>query len=69
MQGVKGLRFEILNLSGLSLYHYTQYFSIVNKKIGSRLVDVGILSNHVNFLCTCVISVCFLFKLVFRIKD
>jgi hypothetical protein len=35
-------------------------------------VDVGILPNHVNYLCTYVIGVCFLvlsFKLIFRIKD
>jgi hypothetical protein len=72
VQGVKGLGFGILNLSGLSLYHCTQYFSIVKKKTGSRPVDVGILPNHVNYLCTYVIGVCSLvlsFKLVFRIKD
>jgi hypothetical protein len=72
VQGVKGLGFGILNLSSLSLYHCTQYFSIVKKKTGSRPVDVSILSNHVNSLCTCVIGVCSLvlsFKLVFRIKD
>jgi hypothetical protein len=72
VQGVKGLGFGILNLSGLSLYHHTQYFSIVKKKTGSRPVDVGILPNHVNYLCTYVIGVYSLvlsFKLVFRIKD
>jgi hypothetical protein len=56
VQGVKGLGFGILNLSGLSLYHCTQYFSIVKKKTGSRPVDVGILPNHVNsyaFFQTC----------------
>jgi hypothetical protein len=58
VQGVKGLEFVILNLSGLSLYNCTQYFSIVNKKTGSRPVGVGILPNHVNYLCTCVIGVC-----------
>jgi hypothetical protein len=44
------------------LYHCTQYFSIVKKETGSGLVDVDILvdilPNHVNSLCTCVISVC-----------
>jgi hypothetical protein len=45
-------------LSGLGLYHCTQYFSIVKKETGSRFVDVDILPNHVNSLCTCVISVC-----------
>jgi hypothetical protein len=58
VQEVKGLGFGILNLSGLSLYHCTQYFSIVKMKTGSRPVDVGILPNHVNYLCTCVIDVC-----------
>jgi hypothetical protein len=58
VQVVKGLGFEILNLSGLSLYHCTQYFSIVKKKTGSHPVDVGIFPNHVNCLCTCVIDVC-----------
>ena len=58
VQGVKGLGFGILNLSGLSLYHYTQYFSIVKKKIGSHPMNVGILPNHVNYLCTYVIGVC-----------
>jgi hypothetical protein len=58
VQGIKGVGFGILNLSGLSLYHCTQYFSIVKKKTGSRPVDVGILSNYVNYLCTCVIGVC-----------
>ena len=73
VQGVKGFGFEILNLSGLSLYHCTQYFSIVKKKTRSRPVDVGILLNHINYLCTCVIGVCvlvcFLSKLVFHIKS
>jgi hypothetical protein len=45
-------------LSGLGLYHCTQYFSIVKKETGSRPVDVGILMNHVNSLCTCEIDVC-----------
>jgi hypothetical protein len=58
VQGVKELGFGILNLSGLSLYHCTQYFSIVKKKTGSRPVDVCILPNHVNYLYTCVIGVC-----------
>jgi hypothetical protein len=57
VQGVKGLGFGILNLSSLSLYHCTQYFSIVKKKTGSLPVNVGILPNHVNYLCTCVIGV------------
>ena len=58
VQGVKGLGFVILNLSDLSLYYYTQYFSIVKKKTRSRPVNVGILTNHVNSLCTYVIGVC-----------
>jgi hypothetical protein len=58
VQGVKGLEFGILNLSGLSLYHCTQYFSIVKKKTGSCPMDVSILPNHVNYLCMCVIGVC-----------
>jgi hypothetical protein len=58
VQEVKGLGFAILNLRGLSLYHCTQYFSIIKKKTGSRPVDVGILPNHVNYLCMYVIGVC-----------
>jgi hypothetical protein len=58
VQRVKGLGFGILNLSGLSLYHCTQYFSIVKKKTGSCPMDVSILSNHINYLCTCMIGVC-----------
>jgi hypothetical protein len=57
VQGVKRLGFGILNLSSLSLYHCTQYFSIVKKKTGSLPVNVGILPNHINYLCTCVIDV------------
>jgi hypothetical protein len=49
-------------LSGLGLYQCTQYFSIVKKETGSRPVDVGILPNHVNFLCTCEIGVCVCFS-------
>ena len=60
VQGVKGLGFGILNLSGLSLYHCTQYFSIIKKKTRSRPVDVSLLPNHVNYLCTYVNGVCFL---------
>jgi hypothetical protein len=47
----------ILNLSGSSLYHCTQYFSIVKKEAESRPVDVGILPNHINYLCMYVIGV------------
>ena len=65
VQGVKGLEFGILNLSGLSLYHCTQYFSIVQKKTGLRPVDVGILPNYVNYLCTYVIGV---YSLVFSFQ-
>ena len=52
------LGFVILNLSGSSLYHCTQYFSMVKNETESRLVNVGILPNHVNSLCTYVIDVC-----------
>jgi hypothetical protein len=44
-------------LNGSNLYNCTKYFSIVNKEIGSRIVDVSILPNHVNYLCMCVIGV------------
>jgi hypothetical protein len=53
----QGLRFGILNLSGSGLHHYIQYFSIVKKETGSHPMDVGILLNHINSLCTCVIGV------------
>ena len=58
VQGVKRLGFGRLNLNSLSLYHYTQYISIVKKKTGSRPVDSGILPNHVNYLCTYVFGMC-----------
>jgi hypothetical protein len=45
-------------LSGLGLYHCTQYFSIVKKETRSCPVDVDILLNHINSLCTIVIGVC-----------
>ena len=60
VQGIKGFGFGILNLSGLSMYHCTRYFSIVKKKTRSHLVDVGILPNQVNYFCTYVIGVCVL---------
>jgi hypothetical protein len=55
----KGLRAWVWDIK-LEWFRLVPLYSIVKKKIGSHPMGVGISSNHVNYLCTYVIGVCFL---------